>query len=525
MFNFLNVFSAILGDSFDNNGEDRMVYFTEDIGLNNYYYFSRISNSRLVNSHQMYQNTNNKESYNLKHGMKYNNFLGKVKRRGERYLYQMKQLLARYNLERQSNGLEYVKLQTLDGTIDNGAFPNLRYINGLQMPSRQNEFLLKKEQNIRLIQVIRDFENRFYQAIDQGYVTDDQGHKVSLQTKDGINILGNLLQGNRDSVNINYYRYLEYYYRLLFGGNHHEKVDFDDYRFVPTALDHHATAMRDPVFWQILERLNNIVDKFKSKLIPYTTNQLDFEGVKINNVKVDKMFTKFTYYDSDLSNVMNAIGSNKHMESGSSSSESSESYSSSSSSSPSSSSSSSSESSSSESSSSSSSSSSPSSSSSSSSESSSSSSSSSYPEHYGKNWQYGMKYGKNYKNYNQKYGHKKVSSSSSSSSSSESDSSSSSSSSDSSSSEMQHGYKYGKHFQKGKYMSKYTPKYHQKQHKVIQHKYVKDMKQVHGQSQQINYWNRKGKNFEKILIPHIKLIHNFRHDNSDYRRTYSSSGN
>jgi hypothetical protein len=36
------------GNKFDNNGEDRMVYFTEDIGLNNYYYFSRMANSRIV---------------------------------------------------------------------------------------------------------------------------------------------------------------------------------------------------------------------------------------------------------------------------------------------------------------------------------------------------------------------------------------------------------------------------------------------------------------------------------------------
>lgn len=104
------------------------------------------------------------------------------------------------------------------------------------MTNRQNEYNLKKQQNMKLIQITKDFEGRFYKAIDQGYIQTENGTKVNLMDKDGINILGNLLQGNRMSVNTNYYRYLEYYYRLLFGGNNNDKVDFEDNRFVPTVL-------------------------------------------------------------------------------------------------------------------------------------------------------------------------------------------------------------------------------------------------------------------------------------------------
>lgn len=291
------------GKKFDNNGEDRMVYFTEDVGLNNYYYFSRIGNSRIVDNNQMYKNVNNKETLNKVTGQFYNNDLNdKIHRRGERYVYQMKQLLARFNLERQCNGLDNVQDQSIDGVIDNGAYPNLRYTNGLQMQNRQNDFNLKKQQNMRLIQVTKDFENRFYRAIDQGFVLTENGNKVSLKNKDGINILGNLLQGNRNSVNNDYYRYLEYYYRLLFGGNNNDNIDFEDNRFMPTVLDHYETSMRDSVFWKIIKKITNIVNKFQNKLTGYTTNDVNFNGVKINNVKVDKMITTFNYFDTDLSN-------------------------------------------------------------------------------------------------------------------------------------------------------------------------------------------------------------------------------
>lgn len=301
------------GNKFDNNGEDRMVYFTEDLGLNNYYYFSRVANSRIVDNKQMYNNNNNKDNFNQKNGQisSKNEVSGKIYRRGERYVYQMKQLLARYNLERKSNGLDNVKDITLDGTVENGVYPNLRYTNGLQMTNRQNDYDLQKQHNMKLIQVTKDFENRFYRAVDQGFVETVNGNKVNLQSKDGVNILGNLLQGNSDSANSQYYHYLEYYYRLLLGGNNNDNVDFNDKRFVPTVLDNYETSMRDSVFWQIMKRITSIVDKFQNKLTGYKTADVQFNGVKINNVKVDKMVTTFNYFDADITNGINANLINK----------------------------------------------------------------------------------------------------------------------------------------------------------------------------------------------------------------------
>lgn len=217
----------------------------------------------------------------------------------------MQQLLARFNLERQSNGLDNVQDLNLDGTIDNGVFQNLQYLNGVGMTNRHSDHNVKADTNKKIVQLTTDFENRFIRAIDQGYVQDSNGQKVNLNTYKGIHILGNLLQGNTDSVNNQYYRHLEFYYRLLLGGNYNDKTDFNDPRFVPTVMEHYETSMRDSVFWQMVKRITNIVNKYKNKLVGYSTDDVNFDGVKINNVKVDKLVTTFEYNDIDISNAVN----------------------------------------------------------------------------------------------------------------------------------------------------------------------------------------------------------------------------
>lgn len=53
---------------------------------------------------------------------------------------------------------------------------------------------------------------------------------------------------------------------------------------------------------QMIKRITNIVDKFQDKLTGYKTKEVDFNGVKINNVKVDKLVTRFDYFDVDITN-------------------------------------------------------------------------------------------------------------------------------------------------------------------------------------------------------------------------------
>lgn len=295
------------GNKFDNNGEDRMNYFTQDIGLNNFYYFTRFGNSRVVDDKKMYNNVNNKGTFQYlnKYTVNSREFKDKIYRRGERYLYQMQQLIARYNLERLSNGLDNVKQVMLDGKIDEGVFTKLRFTNGLQMFNRMNGYQVKNDNTKKLLDYINLMEDRYVNAIDQRYIETFDGKKIDLDDKNGYNILGNLIQGNTNNVNPNYYGSLEGFYRLLFGGNYIDNFDRFDRRFNPTVMGHHETALRDPVYWRVMKRINNIGKIFKEKLAGYTNKDTNFKGVKINNVKVDKMVTTFGYFDADITNGFN----------------------------------------------------------------------------------------------------------------------------------------------------------------------------------------------------------------------------
>jgi Hemocyanin, copper containing domain/Hemocyanin, all-alpha domain/Hemocyanin, ig-like domain len=294
------------GNKFNNYGEDRVNYFRQDMGLNNFFYFERFENSRIVNGDDMYNNYNNRENFLRGNNKIINNheLVDKVNRRGERYLYLLKQLLARFNLERLSNNLDTVKQIDLDGTVENGVFPNLRFTNGLQMTNRMNNYQLGTENDRKLINMIKDFETRYTQAIDQGFVLDVNGNKINLESKNGIEILGNMLHENMKgrTLNNNFYRPLEMYYRVLLGGNYIDTVDRDDMRFQPTVMGHHETTLRDPVYWQIIKRVTKIVDQYKDKLLGYQKDDVDFKGVKINKVTVDNLITKFKYFDADITN-------------------------------------------------------------------------------------------------------------------------------------------------------------------------------------------------------------------------------
>lgn len=118
---------------------------------------------------------------------------------GSIYYYLHQQLLARYELNRLSNGLgpiqntDYVNIQA-------PYQPRLRYINGLEFPGRSQNLHLSPYRN-NLIQLVRRLEEKLMEAIRAGYVLTPQGAFLSLFQPQGLNILGELIQGTGRSVN------------------------------------------------------------------------------------------------------------------------------------------------------------------------------------------------------------------------------------------------------------------------------------------------------------------------------------
>jgi hypothetical protein len=151
------------------NPEQSLSYFTEDVGLNSFYYYYNIYYPYWLGGQEFnYQND----------------------RRGELFYYIYQQLLARYYLERLSNGFGEIEYFNYEVPFQTGYYPSLQYSNGLPFPTRPNyanlyEYFYNYGQrygNNRYAYSytrVQDYERRIRDAIDRGYVYSVSDHFVS----------------------------------------------------------------------------------------------------------------------------------------------------------------------------------------------------------------------------------------------------------------------------------------------------------------------------------------------------------
>lgn len=272
------------------NVEQKLSYFNEDVGLNSYYLYFHLDYPFWLGG----------EKYGLKKD-----------RRGEFYLYQHQQLLARYYMERLSNDLGEIPELSYWLPIASGYNPALRYYNGEFFPSRENNHMAHHEHNFQLVLRIYDYERRIRDAIDQGYVVLPDGSHVDLNKPEAVEILGNLIQGNEDSVvDKHFYGLVDIIARKNLGSAYQQIYG---HQTIPSVLDHFDTAMRDPVFWQLYKRLMSYYAQFNRRLGFYKQEDILFKGVKIDNVEIDKLVTYFDRFDSDITNAVDIEMSDDHV--------------------------------------------------------------------------------------------------------------------------------------------------------------------------------------------------------------------
>lgn len=101
--------------NYDDNGEDKLAYFHEDVGLNSYYYLQKLKKLPWVTD---FRNVHK------------NNY-------GEYIYHLIKQMMARYNLERISNGLYELEVMDWDYIDDFYYDPMLIYSNGDSFSQRK----------------------------------------------------------------------------------------------------------------------------------------------------------------------------------------------------------------------------------------------------------------------------------------------------------------------------------------------------------------------------------------------------
>ncbi|XP_075980258.1 basic juvenile hormone-suppressible protein 2 [Anticarsia gemmatalis] len=266
------------------NDEDRLRYFTEDIDLNTYFYYFHIDYPFWMKD----------------------TIFDKIKiRRFELTMYVCQQILARYYLERLSNGMGMIKEFSWHKTIKKGYWPWMKMHNGIEFPVRFNNYVLAHDYNLDIIRLCDEYERIIRDCIIKGFI-EINGVRFELTKHEDMEMLGKLIYGKIDKIGldktrIESYRYLLIVMKAALGLN---TFHSDKYFVANTVLDHYQTALRDPVFYMLQKRIIDLVCLFKLRLPSYTKEDLYFPGVKIDNVVVDKLVTYFDDYLMDMTNAV-----------------------------------------------------------------------------------------------------------------------------------------------------------------------------------------------------------------------------
>lgn len=262
--NYSNVWGEI-------NYDHSLAYYLEDIGMNSFYYYYNIDYPFW---------TRGRDDYLLDND-----------RRGEMYFYVHWQLLARYYLERLSNDMGEVPSFNMYEDVEAGHLSNLHYHRGVAFPIRDNyhNFYDTKTHWTRMVELY--------------------GHRIMnwIQTQkeytpELVNQLGNMVQGNMDSIDHKFYGSLDRYYHHIVNyapvyGKNHERL--------PTTLMHYETSLRDPLFYEMYKEIVHFFWHMMDNFPEYTKKDLTFEGVKINAVNMPTILnTFFESFDADISNAV-----------------------------------------------------------------------------------------------------------------------------------------------------------------------------------------------------------------------------
>ncbi|CAB0036275.1 unnamed protein product [Trichogramma brassicae] len=263
--------------------EHDLGYFTHDIGLNAYYYYFRMMYPFWLSSRDT--------QTSLPKWI-----------RGELYYHVHQQLMARYHLERIGHDLPDIEHDFQAGMP--GFYGQYTFHTGVAMPRRDwwNVVPYYKQ---RYYEQLRHIDSRIEEAIDSGFVVDEHGNRYGLSGPDGLNVLANLIEGNRDSINAGYYGSYDALFRHTFG-QHYEGGDEHDY--VPSSLHYFATSMKDPAFYRMYGKIVDLFLRYKSRLPRYTRPELEFPGVKVESVELseEQLTTYFDAQDYLINNAVNA---------------------------------------------------------------------------------------------------------------------------------------------------------------------------------------------------------------------------
>nr|AAX14950.1 methionine-rich hexamerin-like protein 1 [Romalea microptera] len=259
--------------------ESALSYFREDVGLASYWAFFCYKYpfwiSHTDSPHKM---------------MKY---------RGRLFYVTLRNMLARYDMERYARGLPPVRPVDMWEPVE-GYDPEIRHQSGHEFPARPEGLTAKSTDALPMDNLI-DWEGRIRAGVAMSIYLDEKVKVQQLNDENAMNMIGYILRGGEDSPNTKYYGSVFYGLFAIFG---HMMDPYHQYGMAPSVLDIPETMTRDPLFYRIMKRMWNIFDGYKDTQLPYHKDDLIVPGLKIESMKIDKLLTYFDDFDIHIDNAI-----------------------------------------------------------------------------------------------------------------------------------------------------------------------------------------------------------------------------
>ncbi|CAD7005954.1 unnamed protein product [Ceratitis capitata] len=221
-------------------------------------------------------------------------------RRGEWWLYNVDQILARYYMERLSNGFGEIPEFSWYHAYEYGYDPELVSYNGVGYSYRKNYYEIQSHGNFDMLNQIKSSFKRIYDAVDTGYYTTYGGQKIDLRQPESIEYVGNYMQNNIDAFDKTFFSYWNMLSHMYLAD-----VDYNDAEVFPNIYLNFETMLRDPMMYSYYKKIADVFYRVKYHLEPYTHEQLYADGIQVMGAKIDKLVTYFDMVDIDVSNLMN----------------------------------------------------------------------------------------------------------------------------------------------------------------------------------------------------------------------------
>ncbi|XP_055605243.1 phenoloxidase 8-like [Uranotaenia lowii] len=249
----------------NNEPEQAMAYFREDIGLNLHHW----------HWHLVYPARGPIAVVNKD-------------RRGELFYYMHTQMMAHYNLHRFSNGMSRVEpLNSLRQPLMPPYYPKMiQSFTGRSFPSRYPNMSLSDVMRDTVVVRIADVENAIKEvilAIDAGSITTSDGTRISLNNKKGIDYVANMVEASAITPNTAYGNFHNNGHALI-AAIHDPKGTYLESFGVMGGT---TTACRDPIFFRWHTFIDDVFRRHKNKLAPYSAAELIY-----SNIQVLKVVTK-----------------------------------------------------------------------------------------------------------------------------------------------------------------------------------------------------------------------------------------